>query len=80
MLPVTSQRMAESSAAVTSPGGLGGMMLSALLAVIILAAVAAFLLFLRLERQDAERRQALSGEPSVLPAQYWYRRITCLPA
>ena len=63
ILPGTSQRMAESSAAaLTHSGGQGSVMLSAVLGVLILAAAAACLLYQRLERQEKNRRQALKGK------------------
>ena len=63
ILPGTSQRIAESSAAALAHSGVqGSVMLSAVLGVLILAAAAACLLYQRLERQEKNRRQALKGK------------------
>ena len=62
ILPVTSQNMAESSAAALQRSGAqSSMILSAMLGMFILAAAAAFLLFQRLEKQEAGRRQSIAG-------------------
>lgn len=68
ILPGTSQRIAESSAAALAQSGAqGSVMLSAVLGVLILAAAAACLLYLRLERQEKSRRQALKGKRGLMP-------------
>ena len=63
MLPVTTQNVAEASAAMLSTQAVqSSVILSAMLGVFILAAAAAYLVFARLETQEAQRRAALSGE------------------
>ena len=63
MLPVTTQNTAGSSAAMLSSEAVqSSAILSAMLGVFIIAAAAAYLLFARLETQEAQRRAALSGE------------------
>ncbi|CAK0741103.1 hypothetical protein CVIRNUC_001300 [Coccomyxa viridis] len=62
MLPVTTQNIARSSAAMLpSEAVQSSAILSAMLGVFIIAAAAAYLLFARLETQEAQRRAALSG-------------------
>jgi len=67
MLPMTSQNMAESSAAALQQSrAQSSMILSAMLGMFILAAAAAFLLFQRLEKQEAARRQSIAGGLTTL--------------
>ena len=75
MLPVTTQNIARASAAMLpSEAVQSSAILSAMLGVFIIAAAAAYLLFARLETQEAQRRAALSGEPHLLAF-----RLECCP-
>ena len=75
MLPVTTQNIARSSAAMLpSEAVQSSAILSAMLGVFIIAAAAAYLLFARLETQEAQRRAALSGELRLLAF-----RLECCP-
>ena len=75
MLPVTTQNIAESSAAMLSSDAVqSSAILSVMLGVFIIAAAAAYLLFARLETQEAQRQAALSGEPHSLAF-----RLECCP-
>ena len=75
ILPVTIQNIAGPSAAMLSAEAVpSSVILSAMLGVFIIAAAAAYLVFARLETQEAQRRAALSGELH-LPA----FRLECCP-
>ena len=75
MLPLTTQNIAGSSAAMPpTESAPSSVVLSAMLGVFIIAAAAAYLVFARLETQEAQRRAALSGELQS-PAS----RLECCP-